>query len=62
MNILNVEYDINLLNNLTEYISQNEVKNTPSITVYHQVLKTLKSPEDEKNYIQLKELVKRKDQ
>jgi hypothetical protein len=58
MNILNVEYDINLLNNLTEYISQNEVKNTPSITVYHQVLKTLKSPEDEKNYIQLKELVK----
>jgi hypothetical protein len=57
MNILKVEYDVNLLNYLLNYIEGNEVKKVPSILVYYQVLKTLKEPEKEKNYIYLKTLI-----
>lgn len=57
MNILKVEYDINLLNNLLDYIDYNPVKEIPSVMVYYQVLKTLQQPEAEENYYQLKQLI-----
>lgn len=57
MNILNEEYDIELLNHLIEYIDANEVADIPSVVVYHNVLKTLRHPEQEKNYDELKKLV-----
>ncbi len=58
MNILKVEYDINLLNYLLEYVEGNDVKNIPSIRVYYQILQTLKEPENEAHYLELKKLVK----
>ncbi len=57
MNILKVDYDIKLLNNLLEYIRKNKEKDTPSITIYYHVLKTLQNPSNETNYTKLKPLI-----
>src|SRR5690606_18644775 len=56
MNILKVAYDINLLNNLLDYIKVQDVQKVPSIMVYYQVLTTLQEPENENNYIGLKDI------
>jgi hypothetical protein len=57
MNILKVEYDIKLLNYLLEYVEKNEVKNTPSIRIYYQILLTLNEPDNEAHYFALKKLL-----
>jgi len=57
MNILNVEYDINLLNYLLEYVEANDVKNTPSIRIYYHILLTLNESDNEAHYIELKKLI-----
>lgn len=57
MNVLKVEYDIKLLNNLVEYIEDNDIKETPSISVYFKVLKTLQDPETENHYLELKLII-----
>jgi len=57
MNILNVDYDVSLLNHLIDYVEANNFKEVPSVMVYYQVLKTLREPEQEANYTILKALV-----
>lgn len=57
MNVLKVDYDIKLLNNLIDYISENDIKETPSITIYFHVLKTLQEHENEQHYLNLKRLI-----
>jgi hypothetical protein len=57
MNILKVVYDINLLNNLLDYIKAHNVKDVPSIMIYYRVLTTLQDPKEEKNYFVLKQLI-----
>lgn len=57
MNVLKVDYDVKLLNNLLDYINENNIKETPPISTYFQVLKTLQEPENEKHYDKLKKLI-----
>lgn len=57
MNVLKVDYDVKLLNNLLDYINENNIKETPPISTYFQVLKTLQEPENEKHYNKLKKLI-----
>lgn len=57
MNILNVKYDIKLLENLLEYLDKNPLTNKASILVYQLVLQTLQEPEKEENYKKLKKKI-----
>lgn len=57
MNILKVKYDVKLLEYLLNFLKTNPIENSPSIIVYHQVLKTLQNPEQETNYKKLKSMI-----
>ncbi|MCB0401065.1 MAG: hypothetical protein KDD41_03215 [Flavobacteriales bacterium] len=57
MNILNVQYDIKLLENLLEFLHEHPFDDAPQILVYQQILKTLQQPEKRSNYEHLKVLI-----
>jgi len=56
-NIVMVEYKIPFLDSVIGYLGKNSFENVPVISVYFQILLTLKENENEKHYQKLKALV-----
>lgn len=57
MNVLKVNYNISFLDNTLEFLKQNTFSHVPAITVYFQVLLTLRDSENENHYIKLKTIL-----
>ncbi len=57
MNVLKVEYNLSFLDNTLEFLKNNSFAHIPAITIYFQVLLTLRESENEKHYRKLKTLL-----
>lgn len=57
MNVLKVDYNISFLDNILEFLKQNSFSHIPAITVYYQVLLTLRESENENHYVRLKAML-----
>lgn len=57
MNVLNVNYDTSFLDKVIEYLEEHPYEDTPAIHIYHQVLRTLKTPDEPEHYFVLKDML-----
>lgn len=57
MNVLKVEYNLSFLDNTLEFLKNNSFAHIPAITIYYQVLLTLRESENESHYRKLKTLL-----
>ena len=58
-NIISSKYNLRMLDNIISYLNKHpeELKDVPSITIYHRILLTLTESENEIHYTRLKELL-----
>ncbi|MGE0638340.1 MAG: hypothetical protein AB7G44_11170 [Bacteroidia bacterium] len=54
MNVLKVQYNLSFLDNTLEFLKNNSFAHIPAITIYYQVLLTLRESENEQHYRKLK--------
>lgn len=57
MNVVKVEYNLSFLDNTLEFLKNNSFAHIPAITIYYQVLLTLRESENESHYRKLKTLL-----
>lgn len=57
MNVLKVQYNLSFLDNTLEFLKNNSFAHIPAITIYYQILLTLRESENEKHYNKLKALL-----
>lgn len=58
-NVLSIDYKLLLMDEILIHLEKNRYPHIPVISIYYHILKTLKDPEQEKNYYELKELLQR---
>jgi hypothetical protein len=57
MNVLKVQYNLSFLDNTLAFLKNNSFAHIPAITIYYQVLLTLRESENESHYRKLKTLL-----
>ena len=56
-NVLNVEHDTSFLEHVLEFL-EDQPTETPAVAIYHQILRTLQTPEQTEHYFTLKTMLK----